>query len=149
MPGSMGQECWSGLPKRKVFQSEVKDASETNPHASGHECIQVLANIVSVQNLHTSDFPGDDAKDEHPFLRHQARIPVTGTVGTVGFGLRVKRGAEKISAAAAVENCQSRHLCRQIGFALLYEKLAKLGGELGERVGEEQLFFFLHVRCRF
>jgi hypothetical protein len=106
-------------------------------------------NIFPVENLHTSDFPGDNVEYQHPLSGCQGYIPMTGTVGTTGFRPRVERGAEVVPAAASVENHQSRHLCCQSALALLFEKLLKLGCELGERVGEGQLLFFLDVHWMF
>jgi hypothetical protein len=104
---------------------------------------KLLANIVSVENFHASNLTGNNVKDEHPFFRHQAHISMAGAVGT--FGFRVKRAADGVSASATVENGQTEHLGGQLGFALLFEKLPKLGGELGKRVSEKQWFFGLLV----
>jgi hypothetical protein len=41
--------------------------------------------------------------------------------------LRVKRGAEVVPAAAAVENRQSRYFCCQFGLTCTFEKLPQLG----------------------
>jgi len=86
---------------------------------SGKDFIQFLPNIAPVENFDTGDFPGDDIQYQHPFLGCQGNIPMTGTVGTIGLGLRVKHGAEVVAAAAPVENHQPRHLCSQFGFAML------------------------------
>jgi hypothetical protein len=74
---------------------------------------------------------------------------MTGTVDTIGLRLRVESGAEGVSATATVKNRQTGHLGSQFGFAMLDEKLPKLGYELGERVGEEQSFFCLLLNLIF
>ena len=108
---------------------------------SGKDFIQFLPNIAPVENFDTGDFPGDDIQYQHPFLGCQGNIPMTGTVGTIGFGFRVERGADVIPARAPLENSQALHLSRQFVFALLDEELPKLGCKCGERVSERRSFF--------
>ena len=108
-----------------------------------------LPNILPVENLHTSNLPAVNVKYQHPIFRHQAHIAVTGSEVAFGLGLRVKSRAEVIPAAATVENLQSRYLCSQFGFALLFEKLPKLGGKARERVGEAESFVGLCVHGMF
>src|SRR5581483_10851355 len=61
----------------------------------------------------------------------------------------VEGGAEVVAAPAAVENRQTRHLCREFRFGRLGQKALKLGGESGERVGKEQSCFSVFVHRRF
>ena len=44
------------------------------------------------------------------------------------LGIRVKRRAEVVPAAAAVQNHQFRHLCGRLGFAFWGQELLKLTG---------------------
>jgi hypothetical protein len=103
--------------------------------------MQLFSNILPVENFNTSNFPGDNVKDEHPLIGCQGDVPVTRAVGTNRLRLRVKRGAEVVPAVATVEDTQARHLCGQFGFALLDEKFPKLGCERWKRIREEQSFF--------
>jgi hypothetical protein len=143
--GSTGQELWNGLPKRKTIQSEVTGVREADPRVSRKDRIQLFPNIVSVENLDTSDFPGDNVKNQHPNFRYQADIPVTGTEASLRLRLGVERTADVVTAATAVENSQFRHLCSKFGFALLFQKLAKLGCQLREHDREGMLFFGLFI----
>jgi hypothetical protein len=121
--GSTGQELWSGLPKRKIIQREVKDARETHSRVSRKDRIQLLPNVVSVEDFHASNFTRDNVEYNHPLIGCQGYIPMTGTEAALWFRSGVKRGADVVSAAATVENHQSRHLCSKFGFALLGKKL--------------------------
>jgi hypothetical protein len=106
-------------------------------------------NIVPVENLHASDFPGDNVEDNHPLVRCQSYIPMTRSIGTLRLGLRVKRATEVVAAAAPVQNRQFRDLCSQLGFALHGQELPKLGRERREGVGEERSFFSLYGHWMF
>jgi hypothetical protein len=61
-----------------------------------------LPYIFPVENLHTSDFPGDNVEYEHTFVGCQGDIPMTGAEAAFWLRLRVERGAEIIPAAATV-----------------------------------------------
>jgi hypothetical protein len=113
---------------------------------SGKSRLELLPNIFPVKNLDARNFPVHNIEDEHPLLGCQGYIPMTGAVRTLGFGAGVERGAEVIPAAATVHNSQTGDLGSQFGFALLDEKLPKLGCKRGERVGEVRSFFgsFIH-----
>jgi hypothetical protein len=78
-----------------------------------------LPYIFPVENLHTSDFPGDNVEYEHTFVGCQDNIPMTGAEAAFWFGLRVEHGAEIIPAAAALQNCQAGDLGSQFGLAFL------------------------------
>jgi hypothetical protein len=101
---------------------------------AGQDRIQLFPNIVSVENLYTGNLPGDNVKNQHSILRHQAHISMTGTEAYKRLELRVKRAADVVSAAATFQNCQPGNLGSQFGFALLFEELAKLGCEDREYV---------------
>ncbi len=70
---------------------------------------------------------------------------MTGAEAALGLGLRVKRAAVGVPAAAAVQNCQAGNLGGQFRFALLDERLPKLVRERRERVSDERSFFGLLV----
>jgi hypothetical protein len=108
---------------------------------SRKNCLKLFPNIFSVENFNPSNFPVHHVKNQHPFFGCQGDIPMAGTVGTLGLWLRVKRGAEVVPAAATVENCRTGDLGGQLGFALLFEKVSKLGCERREHIGEKQLGF--------
>jgi hypothetical protein len=62
---------------------------------------------------------------------------VARTVGSAWFGLYVKGCAEVVTAAASLQNGQLGYLGCKYGFALFYEQLLKLHGQLRERVSEQ------------
>jgi hypothetical protein len=57
-------------------------------------------------------------------------IAVARTVGSAWFGLYVEGCAEVVAAAASRQNGQLGHLGCKFGFALFYEQLLKLHGQL-------------------
>jgi hypothetical protein len=65
---------------------------------------ELLPNFGSVENFHADNFPGDNVKDEHPFLGCQHYIPVT---GTVGMGCEVGFTPQGLQAAGAGHACAS------------------------------------------
>ncbi len=114
-------------PRERQPKAEKETLGKPSLVRHWKDRIQLCPNIVTVENLNTGDFPGDNVKNQHPVLRHQAHIPVTGTEAAIRLRLSVERAADVVTAAATVENLQSRHLCSKFGFAPLFEKLAKLG----------------------
>jgi len=101
---------------------------------------------LSVENFNTHNLPVHNVQyQQRPFAQQQAHISVPGAVTAFRLGLRVKRATTDVApTAATVVNSQGVNLGSQFGFALLDEKLAKLGCERGERIGEERSVFVVY-----
>jgi hypothetical protein len=99
---------------------------------SGEDSIELLPHPIPIQHFNAGNRLPDNVKYQHPFIGRQNYIPMTRAEAAFWLGLRVKRGAKVVPAAATLQNHQFRHLCSQVCFALLGEKLPKLGCERRE-----------------
>jgi hypothetical protein len=83
---------------------------------------QSRAEIVSIECLHFNDPPGNQIDIDHAFVcRFQRDSFVIGPPGPERLRNRVERGAEIITAAAAIHDAKIGDLPRQVMTALPFQ----------------------------
>src|SRR5712692_729060 len=73
---------------------------------SGESRLQLLPKLVTIKHFDASNRLQDNVEYEHPFVGRQRYVPVTRTEATLRPRSCIKRRAEVVPAAAAVENHQ-------------------------------------------
>ena len=101
-----------------------------------------MAYVIAVQNLHTSDFTGNNVESNRSFVRCQHHIAMTGTISAVWLRLSVKRRTEFVPTAATVESIQVGELGREFRLPRLGEEPPKVRvrtpDDLGKVIGREE-----------
>jgi len=96
-----------------------------------------LPSLVPEQNFYVHDLAIHNIQNDHSFLGCQLNTLVVGSVASFWFGLGIKRGAEIVTAPAAVHDSQPAYLGCQFRIALSREQRLKLMGKVRECIGEQ------------
>jgi hypothetical protein len=104
----------------------------------GKKLDELPTDIVSIQNLHTSDPFVHYVQDDHSLVGVQVDAAMAGPVGASGWRLGVHGRTEVIPAAAPVDDMELGDGCGQLVLGTGLQALGDLGCERGELGGQKK-----------
>lgn len=102
--------------------------------ARSESCIEENLQVRPVQDLYANDPPAHHIEYQVPTLRREYQVLMTFAPGSRWSGRSIKSGTGSVSAIAAINDPQGRHLIRQIITFDVSQNSRQFRSKIGHRI---------------